>query len=129
MNVLLSVKPKYVRAILSGEKKYEFRRTLFKRKDVQKIYIYCNSKVKKIVASFEVGEVIDGTPEEIWKECSRSGGIDELDFFRYFEGRQRAYAIRIAELKEFDVPLDPFAVIENFKPPQSFYYITDIENH
>jgi type I restriction enzyme, S subunit len=128
MNVLLSVKPKYVQAILSGQKKYEFRRILFKRKDIQKVYIYCNSTVKKIVAAFEVGEILDGTPEEIWKACEGLGGIDERDFFRYFEGRQRAYAIRIADLKKFEDPIDPFALIENFRPPQSFYYVADIEN-
>jgi type I restriction enzyme S subunit len=129
MNVLLSVKPKYAQAILSGEKKYEFRRTIFKRKDVQKVYVYCNSTEKKIVASFEVGEIVQGTPKEVWKACQTLGGIAEQDFFRYFEGRQRAYAIHIVGLRKFEYPLDPFTLMGNFRPPQSFCYVGDIENH
>lgn len=56
MNVLLSIKPKYVDEILSGAKRYEFRRVIF-RKSVETIYIYCNSSVKRIVGSFTVGGI------------------------------------------------------------------------
>ena len=38
MDVLLSIKPKYVDAILKGEKKYEFRKIIFKNKNIKK---YC----------------------------------------------------------------------------------------
>ena len=46
MNVLLSIKPKYVDLILNGEKKYEFRRKIF-RNETNKVYVYCTSPVKK----------------------------------------------------------------------------------
>ena len=38
MNVLLSVKPKYAEKIVEGEKKYEFRRAIFKKQDIEKVY-------------------------------------------------------------------------------------------
>jgi type I restriction enzyme S subunit len=38
MDVLLSIKPKYVDAILKGEKKYEFRKIIFKIK-ILKMFI------------------------------------------------------------------------------------------
>jgi predicted transcriptional regulator len=53
MNVLLSLKPKYAEAILDGRKKYEFRRTIFKRKDISKIFIYSNNGVGQITGYFE----------------------------------------------------------------------------
>jgi len=53
MNVLLSIKPKYVDLILNGEKKYEFRRKIF-RNETNKVYVYCTSPVKKIVAYFTI---------------------------------------------------------------------------
>ena len=37
-DVLLSVKPEYVEKILEEKKKYEFRRSIFKRNDIEKIY-------------------------------------------------------------------------------------------
>jgi len=54
MNVLLSVKPKYTEKILEGEKKYEFRRAIFKKQNIEKVYIYSSSPVSKIVAAFDI---------------------------------------------------------------------------
>lgn len=41
MRVLLSIKPEFVKKIISGEKKYEFRRKIFKR-DVKIVIIYAS---------------------------------------------------------------------------------------
>ncbi len=43
MNVLLSIKPKYVEKIKNGNKKFEFRKSLFIEKNqtkIEKIFIY-----------------------------------------------------------------------------------------
>ena len=47
MDVLISIKPKYVKKIISKEKKYEFRKNIFK-KNVDTIIIYTTSPEKKI---------------------------------------------------------------------------------
>ena len=39
MKAILSIRPEYVDRILSGEKKYEFRKRIFKREDVDTIVI------------------------------------------------------------------------------------------
>ncbi len=128
MNVLLSIEPKYAEAVFSGIKKYEFRRTIFKRKDIDRVYLYSNSTVKKIVGSFEVGIILDGTPQEIWKKCHKYGGISEEDFFKYFAGARKAFAIEIKNAQRFSEPIDPYSTFVKFTPPQSFYYLTyDIE--
>lgn len=123
MNVLLSIKPEYVGAILSRTKKYEFRRTIFKRKDVEKVYLYSNSSVQKIVGSFEIEKILEGTPQTIWKMCNKYGGISKKDFFKYFEGVKKAFGIKIKNVHEFCEPIDPRSVIDNFIFPQSFYYV------
>ena len=53
MYVLMSIKPKYVEKILSGEKKYEYRKTLLK-KDVESILVYSTSPVKKVVCEIKL---------------------------------------------------------------------------
>jgi hypothetical protein len=53
--VLLSIKPKYVKSIIEGDKRYEFRKTIFKNREINRIYIYSSSPVKKIVGTFEIG--------------------------------------------------------------------------
>lgn len=51
MNIILSIHPEYVEKILAGEKTVELRR-LLPRQNVEKIYIYSTSPVKKIVGYF-----------------------------------------------------------------------------
>lgn len=122
MNVLLSIKPQYVDRILSGEKKFEFRRRIFRRQ-VELAYVYCNSHVKRIVGAFTVGRILSGTQEQIWAKCGENGGIEQEAFFRYFNGTTRAYAIEIVNFYEFAEAVVPELLVENFCPPQSFYYI------
>ncbi|OPY65049.1 MAG: hypothetical protein A4E57_03316 [Syntrophorhabdaceae bacterium PtaU1.Bin034] len=122
MNVLLSIKPQYVDKILSGEKKFEFRRKIFRRQ-VELAYVYCNSHVKRIVGTFTVGEILSGTQEQIWAMCGEKGGIEKEAFFRYFSGAAKAYAIEIVNFHEFAEAVIPEQLIEKFYPPQSFYYV------
>lgn len=123
MNVLLSVKPKYAEKIMGGEKKYEFRRSIFRRNDIETVYIYSSSPVSKITAAFKIERVLADSPEKIWKLCHKYAGIPKKDFFEYFKNSDTAYAIEIVNVNIFQVPIDPCHVIENFVPPQSFYYL------
>lgn len=123
MNVLLSVKPVYVEKIRNGKKKYEFRRSIFKKKGIRKIYVYSTSPVGKITASFEIKKILKDTPEKIWLKCQKYAGISQKDFFAYFKDTDTAYAIEIGAVDNFLNPVDPRNVIDDFRPPQSFYYL------
>ena len=122
MNVLLSIKPKYANAILNGEKEYEFRKIIFKDKSVEKIYIYSSSPIQKIVGVFIVGDIIKDHPERIWKKCQKKSGIAKEDFFTYFNGSEKGYAIKIDNIEQIENPIDPRSISQNFVPPQSFCY-------
>ena len=123
MNVLLSVKPKYADEIISGKKKYEFRKSIFKRDDIEKVYIYSSSPVKKIIAIVDIGYILSDSPQKLWDECHEEAGISESDFFKYFKNSDVGYAIKISNVQEFSPSIDPYDIIENFRPPQSFYYL------
>jgi predicted transcriptional regulator len=123
MDVLLSIKPKYVKSILDGEKRYEFRKTIFKNREINRIYIYSSSPVKKIVGTFEIGGILEGHPVDLWDTVKEFAGIDDRDFFAYFEGKSRAFAIEIQNLQEFDNPIDPYETMPGFVPPQSYCYM------
>lgn len=131
MNVLLSVKPKYVEEIRNGNKKYEFRKSIFSKKNIgkiEKIFIYSSSPIKKIVARFILSVFLEDHPKNLWEKCKDLSGIDKLEFFNYFGKRDKGFAIKITQLKFFTQPLEPKIVIPNFTPPQSFCYIEDIED-
>ena len=123
MSVLLSVRPQYAEAILTGQKKYEFRKVWPRQKSGQKVFIYTTAPVRKIVGSFVTRNVIEGHPASLWRRYQSKGGIEERAFFDYFGSRSIGYAIEISELEVFDVPLEPEEHIPGFIAPQSYMYI------
>ena len=123
MNVVLSLKPVYAEAILTGKKRYEFRRSIFKNPSVKRVYIYVTAPVGKIVGSFVIRNIIKDSPTAIWRRCKQQAGIPKKDFFEYFKGSKRAFAIQIGPVDHFDEPVDPHSVIEDFTAPQSFFYL------
>lgn len=119
MNVLLSIKPEYVNEIITGNKKYEFRRTIFKRNDIENVYIYSTAPEKKIVGFFKLGKIISDDPETLWENLKEASGIKKEDFFKYFNQKNVGFAIEIQELNIFSKPKH----LESISPPQSFCYI------
>jgi len=126
MDVLLSIKPRYVKSIIDGEKRYEFRKSVFRNHLVSRVYIYSTSPVKKIVASFEIGNILEDRPADLWENVKDFAGIDDRDFFEYFAGKSRAFAIEIQDLHEFPEPIDPRETIPGFVPPQSYCYMDGV---
>ena len=123
MDVLLSVRPIFANRILDGTKKYEYRKTIFSRTDVQKVIIYASSPVKKIVGEFQIAEIIRDKPESIWLKTRIFAGVHRDFFFQYFTGKDNAYAINIKHSKKYEAPVNPWDILPDFTPPQSFKYI------
>ncbi|WP_066675819.1 hypothetical protein [Clostridium septicum] len=127
MNALISIKPKYVEEIKSKNKRYEYRKNIFK-KDIDKVYIYSTSPNKQIVGYFKYSGCLNGTPEEIWRITKDFSGIDETSYYKYFDNKECAYAIKIERLHIFKEPIDPKSRINKFVAPQSYIYLEgDIE--
>ncbi|RXJ77209.1 hypothetical protein CRV03_05860 [Arcobacter sp. F155] len=121
MTALISIKPKYVSRIISGEKKFEFRKQIFK-KDVEKVYIYSSSPQKQIVGYFKIKNILQNHPEQLWEDTKNFSGIDRKEFDTYYKNRDIGYAIEISEFRELDNYLSPYEYYKNFKAPQSFFY-------
>lgn len=121
---LFSIKPIFAQAILSGEKKYEFRRGSIK-KDIEFILIYASAPTKAFVGFARVEQIVSGSPRSLWRIAGREGGISYRDFMNYFDGKGQGHAIKIKEIYKFDMDIDPAQIIEDFRPPQSFMYVED----
>ncbi len=122
MKLLLSIKPQYSQKILSGEKKYEFRKRKPKQR-IDEVFIYESRPSKAIVGSFTVKQIHAGSPEKIWEKCKNFGGIQEKKYFEYCNGSRIIYAFEIDEIEKFKKPIDPCQLIPDFKPPQSYAYL------
>lgn len=117
----MSIKPEYVSKIISGKKKYEFRKSIFKR-DVQKVYIYASYPQKQIVGYFKIKQIIKDHPISLWKKTRDFAGILKRDFEKYYKNREIGYAIEIEEFIELESYLSPYEYYNNFNAPQSFFY-------
>lgn len=124
MKVLLSIKPEYVERIFNGTKKFEYRKILFKNPDVKTVVIYSTKPVGMIVGEFDIGNILVGTPANIWDKTKKFSGVKEVFFDEYFGNRKKAVAIEVTSLKKYRKPICPFAKLTNFTAPQSFMYMT-----
>ncbi|MFA5574397.1 MAG: hypothetical protein WC994_05015 [Brumimicrobium sp.] len=121
-DVILSIKPVYANAILEGVKTVEFRKRIFK-KNVDKIFIYSSSPIKMIVGYFTFSNIVEDTPENLWKIFHQVGGINKDDFFEYYKETEKGFGIVIKEVVKFEAEKDPMEFIENFTAPQSYVYL------
>ena len=109
-SVILSIKPIYAQAIMSGSKKVEFRKKIFKRQ-VDKIFVYSSSPEKKIIGFFTIKEIIENSPEKLWEEFN--------------EDSETGFSIKISEVEKFENGIEPSDFFENFCAPQSFIYLEE----
>lgn len=120
--ILLSVKPEYAQAILEGIKKYEFRKIRV-RDEVKGMLLYASSPRKQLVGYVEIDEVLEASPRRLWDITGAWGGISRKLYLEYFEGRDRAYGIKIKKVHVFPAGIDPKEIFPNFVAPQSFMYV------
>lgn len=66
MKVLLSIKPEFASKIFNGTKKYEFRKSIFKR-DVDKVVVYASSPVQRVIGEFTIADIICNDIESLWQ--------------------------------------------------------------
>lgn len=125
MDVLLSIKPIYAERIITGEKSYEFRRRLFKSRDVDMVYLYANSEVQRITAGFNMKGILEGHPSDLWSSCAEQAGVSRELYSRYFDEQDLGFAIEIGDVWRVSPSVDPFVEFEAFTPPQSFIYLSE----
>lgn len=117
----MSIRPPYAEAIFRGEKRFEFRRTIF-RKPVDVVVVYVTSPTCLVAGEFDVTEVITDSVEDLWSRTSRQAGIDRKRFMEYFDGCELGYAIAIGGVRRYKKPLD-LSLNYGVRAPQSFLYI------
>jgi predicted transcriptional regulator len=119
----MSIHPRFAKAILSGEKKVEFRRRKFGR-CVEFILVYATSPIQKVVGFFQIDRVAEASPSELWNEYRDRGYIREEAFLRYYKGRRTGVAIEVGKVTAFDVPIRLTEISEGISVPQSYCYVS-----
>lgn len=122
MRVLLSIKPEFVKKIFDGSKKFEYRRSIFRRKEVDVVVVYASDPIKRIVGEFRIGTIIQAAPDELWIQTNTNAGITKKKFMEYFANQAKGYAIPIKDVRKYEVPLSLDDLMLSLAP-QSFIYL------
>lgn len=120
--IMISINPQYVEKILSGEKTYEYRKSMFHDRSVDTLLIYETKPVCKVVAECHIDDVVVMPKHELWDLTNKRSGITEDFFFRYFEKKDVAKAIKISNVVRYEKPKDLLDYgLKN--APQGYVYV------
>ncbi len=122
--VLLPIHPRYVNAILSGDKKVEFRKRCFSR-PVKYVVIYATQPIKKVIGYFKISNIVTGNPRDLWRRYKSMGGIDKNTYQSYYNNSNIAVAIGISKLNVLKDPLNLDSITGSVLPPQSYTYLSN----
>ena len=119
-DVLISIRPHYAEAILSGDKTVELRRRIPAIDLGTRLWIYATQPVRAVVGSAVVDEVIEGSPAHIWERYMDRVAIDRCEYDEYFSGKDRAFGIVLSHIiKRNQIGIDQLRQIrKGFHPPR-----------
>lgn len=121
MKVVMSIKPEFANKIFDGTKKFEFRKAIFKNKNIKSILVYSSSPVQKVIGEFQIDQIFNDDLETLWERTKEFSGISEDYFYQYFANREQGFAIQIKNQIRFKTP-KCLKEDYNLTPPQSFAY-------
>jgi predicted transcriptional regulator len=122
MRVLLSIKPEFASKIFNGSKKYEYRRAIHKRSDVERVLVYASAPISKVIGEFEIAGILHDDPKQLWNQTNSHAGISKQIFFKYFSNISKGYAIEVKNHVFYETPVS-LASLSISSPPQSFMYL------
>ena len=120
--ILISIKPEYVNKILSGRKKYEYRKVKAKKDNVDKMIVYATAPIKKVVAEIEILNILEDAPDLVWKLTKKYSGISKSFYDKYYENCNIAIAYQLGKIKKYEKPKE-LSELGILYSPQSFVYI------
>ena len=131
--VVLSLKPRFAEAILSGVKTVELRRTEPKIVVPTRALLYASTPVRALVGTCIIDSIRSADLATLWDEFGSRSDLCHREFLQYFVGVDRGTALTLSQPRAFgqQVPLEDLrAQPKGFRPPQSFSYIdTETGDH
>ncbi len=127
--MLISIKPKYITQIFSGEKTVELRRVKTKLKSGDLVIVYATSPEKALVGFFEVNKVLtEDNLDSFWEKVKNHACVNHETFQDYYRGASLGVGIFISNTHQFSKPVSLETLkskIPGFHPPQNYHYLDD----
>jgi predicted transcriptional regulator len=92
------------------------------------VAIYSSSPVRKLVGIVQVESVVVASATTLWPLNGNHGGdLTRAELRNYFSGKPRGYAVMLGQVLKPPEPIEPTKIVQEFRAPQSFRYLTDSE--
>ncbi|MHB9288109.1 hypothetical protein ACKVMT_13850 [Halobacteriales archaeon Cl-PHB] len=129
--MVITIRKPHSRAILSGEKRIEFRRTQIDMDDIPSIgFVYEPKPTKAIVSAFTLSSIQRHPVDYLVNLGAEKTPSTEESLREYYSGKEVGTAIYIDDVHAID-PHIPLREDSNgewiYNPPQDFYYIDPVE--
>lgn len=123
--LLLSLRPRFAEAILTGDKATELRRRPINARPGTPIILYASSPVRAVVGTARLASVDSCDPGTAWHQHQHTLGLTRQEFDTYLDGAPVAYLLQLRHVQVVNepLPLDHLRRHGPFQPPQSFRYI------
>lgn len=123
--LLLSVRPRFARALLAGTKTVEVRRRFPRAEAGTTVVIYSSSPEKAVLGTMRVGRVSQIPASDIWIQHSDSIGIDKAELDAYLEGASVTSTIELLDPQTWPRPvsLEQLRGLVGVEPAQSYRYL------
>ncbi len=126
--LLLSVRPRFARAILDGTKTVELRRRFVRAAAGTPVIIYASTPMMAVVGTARLRQVVVSDPNVAWLRHHPTLGLERVEFDEYLGGRMACLLI-LEDVASLESPLPLRGLQEDgpFRPPQSYRYISSAD--
>ena len=123
-DILISINPTFIDLIFEQKKIYEYRKSIF-RKKISTVYVYGTRPISKVIAKFNISQILCGTREELWQQTKHGAGIQKELYMKYFEKNKICYAIGIIKFSFLSESYDLYSFCGRKHAPQNFIYLSE----
>lgn len=121
--LIISIKPKYVDRILSGQKTVELRKRSARIRPGTRVLIYSTSPRCAVVGEARISFREQLPIDELWLRHGADAAVDSTEFDDYYAEADEGVALGLEEVLRYPqaVPLDTLRNADDgFRPPQSY---------
>jgi predicted transcriptional regulator len=128
-DAIISIRPNFAEAILSGAKTVELRRRIPPVELGTRLWIYATRPTGAVVGMAVVKAIFRGTPDSVWNEYSAQAKISRDDYDLYFNGTKEAIGISLTSVvRTAPVDIEQLRRMRvGFHPPQVIAKISEAE--
>ncbi len=120
--ILISIRPRWVEKIASGEKRVELRKMLPAWSE--RMWVYETAPVKAIVGSMDIEKVERLPVAELWEAVKDASCVGREEFLAYYKDATEGYAAWIADWHPLQKPIR-LSELGLKLPPQSWQWIEE----